>query len=123
MSTKNMDKFDKNLTDRTQGRQDILEIWNTPTSTPKEKKHVIRIPVDDITVLTEKRCPDFSIGIQFRSGKYEQLSLKKELPCGDRRRHADSTVSKIRELTATLGRLGYAHAVRTKKCPGFLRPG
>ena len=84
------------------------EIWNAPTSTPKEKKRVIRILVDDITVLAEKRCPDFSIGIRFRSGKCEQLSLKKNLPYGDRRRHTDSTISRIRELAATLDDFGIA---------------
>lgn len=90
-------------------KQDILdlarkipEIWNAPTSTPKEKKRIIRILVDDITVLAEKRGPDFSIGIRFRSGKCEKLSLKKELPYGDRRKHTDDTITKIRELAATM---------------------
>ena len=82
--------------------QKIPEIWNAPTSTPKEKKRIIRILIDDVTVLAEKRYPDFSIGIRFRSGKCEQLSLKKNLPYGDRRKHTDNTISKIRELAATM---------------------
>lgn len=82
--------------------QKISEIWNAPTSTPKEKKRIIRILIDDVTVLAEKRCSDFSIGIRFRSGKYEHLSLKKSLPYGDRRKHTDNTISKIRELAATM---------------------
>ncbi len=36
--------------------QKISEIWNAPTSTPKEKKRIIRILIDDVTVLAEKRC-------------------------------------------------------------------
>ena len=82
--------------------QKIPEIWNAPTSTPKEKKRIIRILIDDVTVLAEKRCSDFSIGIRFRSGKCEQLSLKKNLPYGERRKHTDNTISKIRELAATM---------------------
>ena len=82
--------------------QKIPEIWNAPTSTSKEKKRIIRILIDDVTVLAEKRYPDFSIGIRFRSGKCEQLSLKKNLPYGDRRKHTDNTISKIRELAATM---------------------
>jgi len=58
--------------------------------------------IDDITVLAEKRCPDFSIGIRFRSGKHEHLLLKKNLPYGDRRKHTDNTVSRIRELAAVM---------------------
>ena len=60
--------------------QKISEIWNAPTSTPKEKKRIIRILIDDVTVLAEKRCSDFSIGIRFRSGKCEHLSLKRTFP-------------------------------------------
>ena len=82
--------------------QKIPEIWNAPTSTPKEKKRIIRILIDDVTVLAEKRCSDFLIGIRFRSGKCEHLSLKKNLPYGDRRKHTDNTISKIRELAATM---------------------
>ena len=82
--------------------QKIPKIWNAPTSTPKEKKRIIRILIDDITVLAEKRCPDFWVSIRFRSGKCEQLSLKKNLPYSDRRKHTDSTVSRIRELAAVM---------------------
>ncbi len=88
--------------------QKIPEIWNAPTSTPKEKKRIVRILIDDITVLAEKRCPDFGVGIRFRSGKCEQLSLKKNLPYGDRRRHTDSTISRIHELAAALDDPGIA---------------
>lgn len=80
----------------------IPEIWNAPSSTPREKKRIIRILIEDITVLSEKRCPDFSIGIRFRSGKYEQLSLKKPLPCADRKRHTDGTISLIRDLASSM---------------------
>ncbi|NSI90207.1 recombinase family protein [[Clostridium] scindens] len=80
----------------------IPEIWNASTSTPKEKKRIIRILIDDITVLAEKRDPDFSIGIRFRRGKCEQLSLKKSIPYSDRRKHTDSTVSRIQVLAAAM---------------------
>lgn len=80
----------------------IPEIWNAPSSTPKEKKRIIRILIEDITVLSEKRCSDFSIGIRFRSGKLEQLSLKKTLPCADRKRHTDDTIALIRELASSM---------------------
>lgn len=82
--------------------QRIPEIWNAPTSTPKEKKRIIRILIEDVTVLAEKRCSDFTIGIRFRSGKCEEIHLKKPLPAADRRRHTDDTVSLVRELAASM---------------------
>lgn len=82
--------------------QRIPEIWNAPTSTPKEKKRIIRILIEDVTVLAEKRCSDFTIGIRFRSGKCEEIHLKKPLPAADRKRHTDDTVSLVRELAASM---------------------
>lgn len=67
---------------------------------PKEKKRIIRILIEDVTVLSEKRQSDFSIGIRFRSGKCEQLSLAKPLPYADRRRHTKDTVTLIHELAS-----------------------
>lgn len=80
----------------------IPEIWNAPSSTQKEKKRIIRILIEDITILSEKRCSDFSIGIRFRSGKLEQLSLKKPLPYADRKRHTDDTIALIQDLASSM---------------------
>ena len=80
--------------------QKIPDIWNAASSTPKEKKRIIRILIEDVTVLSEKRQSDFSIGIRFRSGKCEQLFLAKPLPYADRRRHTKDTVTLIHELAS-----------------------
>lgn len=82
--------------------QRIPEIWNAPASAPKEKKRIIRILIEDVTVLAEKRCSDFTIGIRFRSGKCEEIPLKKPLPNADKKRHSDDTVSLIRDLASSM---------------------
>lgn len=80
----------------------IPEIWSSPLTTPKDKKRIIRILVEDVTVFAEKRCRDFSIGIRFRSGKCEKLSLEKSLPAPDRKRHSADTVNMIREFSSIM---------------------
>ena len=80
----------------------IPMIWNSPSAMPKEKKRIIRILIEDITVNAEKRCRDFSIGIRFRSGKCETMTLEKSLPYADKRRHTEETVNLIRELTSSM---------------------
>lgn len=92
----------------------IPQIWNAPSATPKEKKRIIRILIEDITVTAEKRCPDFSIGIRFRSGKCEHLSLKKPLPCADRKRHTDDTITLIQELALAMDDHGIADHLNQK---------
>ena len=80
----------------------IPEIWSSPLTTPKEKKRIIRILIEDVTVFAEKRCRDFSIGIRFRSGKCEKMALEKSFPAPDRKRHTEDTVNLIRELTSRM---------------------
>lgn len=92
----------------------IPQIWNAPSATPKEKKRIIRILIEDITVTAEKRCSDFSIGIRFRSGKCEQMSLKKPLPCADRKRHTDDTITLIQELALSMDDYGIADHLNQK---------
>lgn len=86
----------------------IPEIWNSPTSTPKEKKRIIRILVEDVTVLAEKCSAGFSAGIRFRSGKCEQISLSKPLPYSDKRKHSDDTIALIKEMALSLDDPGIA---------------
>ena len=78
----------------------IPAVWNSPLTGSKEKKRIIRILIEDITVTAEKRCRNFSIGIRFRSGKCERMTLEKPLPYPDRRRHTGDTVNLIRELSS-----------------------
>ena len=88
--------------------QKIPDIWNAPSSTPKEKKRIIRILIEDVTVTAEKRCGSFQVGIRFRSGKCEQFSLEKPLPVHIRRKHTEDTVQHIRELASTMDDAGIA---------------
>ena len=88
--------------------QKIPDIWNAPSSTPAEKKRVIRILIEDVTVTAEKRYGSFQAGIRFRSGKCEQFSLEKPLPVHIRRKHSEDTVQYIRELASTMDDGGIA---------------
>ena len=100
---KSLDPLRKRRTGHSGSRtKDSGDLERTNIYAKKKRERIIRILIDDVTVLAEKRCSDFSIGIRFRSGKCEHLSLKKNLPYGDRRKHADNTISKIRELAATM---------------------
>ncbi len=92
----------------------IPEIWNSPTATPKEKKRIIRILIEDVTVMAERRSADFSAGIRFRSGKHEQISLSKPLPYSDKRKHSDDTIALVRELALSLDDPGIAEHLNQK---------
>lgn len=82
--------------------QQIPEIWNAPSSTSKEKKRIIRILVEDVTVIAQAGISDFSIGIRFRSGCCETLPLTKPGRRADAVRHDDSTIALIKGLAASM---------------------
>lgn len=82
--------------------QKIPEIWKAPSSTPKEKKRIIRILIEDVTITADKGCNTFTAGIRFRSGKCEQFTLQKPLPVYARKKHNEETIQRIQELALNM---------------------
>ena len=82
--------------------EQIPAIWNAPSSTPNEKKRIIRILIEDVSVIAHSGIGDFTIGIRFRSGCCETVRLTKPRRRPDEVRHSDSTVSLVRKLAATM---------------------
>lgn len=82
--------------------QQIPAIWNSPSSTPNERKRIIRILIEDVTVNAEAGKTEFSIGIRFRSGYNEVLPLVKPGRRADEVRHDEATITLIRELAVSM---------------------
>ena len=80
----------------------IPHIWNAPSSSYKDKKRVIRILIEDVTVMAEAGNPDFTLGLRYRSGRTETLALTKPRKRGDVVRHTDDTVDMVRNLSASM---------------------
>lgn len=95
--------------------QQIPVIWNSPSSTPNEKKRIIRILVEDVTVMAEAGKSDFSIGIHYRSGHDEVLPLVKPGKRCDEVRHNDSTITLIRELSVDMNDAEIADYLKQKQ--------
>jgi len=82
--------------------QQIPVVWKSKTSTPSQKKRIVRILIEDVTVMAEPGKAEFFIGIRYRSGFSETFPLKKPQKRYDEVRHAESTISLIRNLSATM---------------------
>jgi len=82
--------------------EQIPAVWNAPSSTPKEKKRIIRILIEDVTVMAEALESDCSIGIRFRSGCCETVPLTKPGMYYDAVRHSDATVALVRRLSLSM---------------------
>lgn len=82
--------------------EQIPTVWNAPSSTPKEKKRILRILVEDVTVMAESWKSDCSVGIRFRSGCCETVPLTKPGRRCDEVRHSDVAIALVRKLSLSM---------------------
>lgn len=82
--------------------EDIPSLWNSSSSSIKERKRIVRILIEDIAVIAEPKKESFSIGIRYRSGHTEKVFLNKPLPRHQAIQHKSSTIELIRTLANKL---------------------
>ncbi|WP_127589258.1 recombinase family protein [Paenibacillus koleovorans] len=92
-----------------QDRAEILDlantlprVWNAPSSSIKERKRILRLLIEDITVFAEARNPNVRLGLQWKSRCCEEVHTKKSLPQGMARKHSQEISDRVRMLAATM---------------------
>ena len=81
---------------------ELPQIWDSPTTTAKDKKRILRTLVEDVTIFAEARKPDVRLGLRWRSQHCEEIHTTKPLSPAAARRHTPETVELIRELALTM---------------------
>lgn len=82
--------------------EDIPRIWNAPTTIMKDRKRLVRLLIEDVTVTCQPLDPDVHLGIRWRSRHSELIHTKKALPPSITRKHVPDTVKLITELAKTM---------------------
>ena len=82
--------------------EDIPRIWNAPTTLMKDRKRLVRLLIEDVTVTCQPLDPDVHLGIRWRSRHSELIHTKKALPPSITRKHVPNTVELIKELSKTM---------------------
>ena len=82
--------------------ENIPQIWDAPSSSYKEKKRIIRILLEDVTVMAEAGNPAFSIGLRYRSGYTETINLFKPRKRHEVVRHTDDIIEMVRSLSSSM---------------------
>jgi len=82
--------------------ESIPQIWNAQSSSYKDKKRIVRILMEDITVIAESGNPKFTLGLRYRSGRTETLTLSKPRKRSDEVRHTDETINTVRNLSTSM---------------------
>jgi len=76
--------------------REFPKLWNSQTTTAKDKKRIIRLLLKDITVVREGR--KLLLGIRWQGGCLESLTVKLPPKIQDRVRYSRSFVQQVRSL-------------------------
>ena len=80
----------------------LPQLWNAEHTQSKQKKQVIRLLIEDVTVERLEQPRQLALHIRWKGGKQESLTIPIPLKQADRVRYPDETIHKIKELAKTL---------------------
>jgi DNA invertase Pin-like site-specific DNA recombinase len=81
---------------------DLPRIWKAPTTGMKDRKRMVRLLIEDVTVYCEPHQQDVRLGIRWRTNCSETLEITKPLPPNVARKHIPETVQVIRDLALSM---------------------
>ena len=77
--------------------RDLPRLWHAPETSSKDKKRILQLLIDDITVEKPERYVAL-LHVRWQGGICEDLKLELPRPSGERWRHSESLVKKVRKL-------------------------
>lgn len=82
--------------------KELPRIWNAATTTAKDRKRILRMLIEDVTIFAEARQPDIRLGLRWRNQCHEEIHATKPIPNAIARKHTQGTVDLVRELSCTM---------------------
>lgn len=76
----------------------IPELWHSNSTNQQDRKRIVRLLIEDITVTCSPRSSEVTLGIRWHSGYSEVLQTSKALPHSMVRKHTTDTIKIISEL-------------------------
>ncbi|NET39488.1 MAG: hypothetical protein F6K19_47245 [Cyanothece sp. SIO1E1] len=82
--------------------QNLSQLWDAEQTQHKQKKQIIRLLIEDVTVERLEQPRHLVLHIRWKGGKQESLTVPIPLKQPDRVRYPDDIIHKIRDLAKTL---------------------
>ncbi|QQE78003.1 recombinase family protein [Alicyclobacillus sp. SO9] len=82
--------------------KELPRIWSKSSTTPKDRKRILRLLVEDVTIVAEARNPNVRLGLRWRNQHCEELWVRKPLPPHIATKHSSETVELVRRLAETM---------------------
>jgi hypothetical protein len=80
----------------------LPRVWGSATTTCKDRKRILRLLIEDVTVFAEARNPDVRLGLRWRNQCCEEMHTRKALPKGTARKHTSEQTEQVRKLALTM---------------------
>ena len=77
--------------------QDLPRLWKSKATSAKDKKRILQLLIQDITVEKPKRGKVI-LHLRWQGGQCEDLAVELPRPAAERWRHSESLVQRVREL-------------------------
>jgi excisionase family DNA binding protein len=78
---------------------DLPRLWAAPTTSHRDRKRLLRAMIADVTLTSQPEAPEIHVGIHWRSGSSEQLTVLR--PAAARGQRAKAVLKILRELGPT----------------------
>ena len=82
--------------------QELPRIWSESSTTSKDRKRILRLLIEDVTIFAEPRNPDTRLGLRWRNQYCEELQVSKPLPRHMAIKHSPQTAELVRMLAETM---------------------
>jgi len=82
--------------------QDIPRLWKSPSTQAKDRKRMLRLLVNDITIQKTSQPKQLSVNIRWHGGSTESITVDLPPSIGDQMRYPNEIVQRVRKLAAGL---------------------
>jgi DNA invertase Pin-like site-specific DNA recombinase len=92
---------------------DVSALWHAPTTSPRDRKRLLRTLIADITLLPEPHLAKARIGIRWHTGATDELNVARRLPVIELRRTDPAAIELARRLGPTHSNTDLANELNT----------
>lgn len=82
--------------------EDLPRLWNAPTTSAVDRKRILRVLIEDVTIRSEPEGPEVELGLRWCGGATETMHLRRPPRIQDRIRTPPEVVESIREFATEL---------------------
>jgi hypothetical protein len=82
--------------------QDLPRLWKSPTTSAPDRKRMLRLLIQDITVEKRRAERKAVLHIRWQGGAVEDLLVELPLPAPDKVRYPEATVNRVRSLAQSM---------------------